>query len=99
MQAGLNLNLAAAVSGLFSSKSKKTTNADGSSVEEKEEQAAGKGESDFFSFFATSLSPWIALRANRYSSGKGVGNLQADAAAAAEENGKQQRAAIQEQSG
>lgn len=45
LQAGLNLNLAGAVSGLFSSKSKKTTNADGSSVEEKEEQASGTGES------------------------------------------------------
>ena len=43
-QAGLNLNLAGAVSGLFSSKSMKTTNPDGSSVEEREENAAAKGK-------------------------------------------------------
>jgi len=43
-QAGLNLNLAGAVSGLFSSKSKKTTNPDGSSVEEREENDAAKGK-------------------------------------------------------
>ena len=43
LQAGLNLNIAGAVSGLFSGKSKKETNADGSSKEEREEKAAVSG--------------------------------------------------------
>ena len=43
MQAGLNLNVFGAVSGMFSSKSKKDTAADGSSVEHRDERAAVKG--------------------------------------------------------
>ncbi|KAI7212611.1 hypothetical protein KC333_g7031 [Hortaea werneckii] len=42
--AGLNLNLVGAVTGLFSSKSKKEEQPDGSSVEHKDEQAHIKGK-------------------------------------------------------
>ena len=42
-QAGLNLNIFGAVAGAFSGKSKKETAADGSSVEQREEQAHVKG--------------------------------------------------------
>ena len=42
-KAGLNLNLAGAVSGLFSSSSKKETGEDGSSVETKTEKAKVNG--------------------------------------------------------
>jgi len=42
-QAGLNLNLAGAVSGLFASKSDKGTAADGSTTEHREERAGVKG--------------------------------------------------------
>jgi hypothetical protein len=44
-QAGLNLNIFGALSGAFSSKSKKQTEADGSSLEYGEENAHVKGES------------------------------------------------------
>jgi len=44
-QAGLNLNLVGAVSGLFLSKSSKETGTDGQVIERKDEQAAIKGES------------------------------------------------------
>jgi hypothetical protein len=42
-QAGLNLNIFGALSGAFSSKSRKDTQPDGSSVEHREEQAHLKG--------------------------------------------------------
>ncbi|PSK54836.1 hypothetical protein B9Z65_3925 [Elsinoe australis] len=41
--AGLNLNIFGAISGVFSSKSRKDTAADGSSVEHREEQGRVKG--------------------------------------------------------
>ena len=44
MQAGLNLNVVGALKGAFSSKSKKETEADGSSTEHREEQAKVKGK-------------------------------------------------------
>lgn len=45
LQAGLNLNIFGALSGVFSGKSKKETAADGSSVEHRDDKAAVKGES------------------------------------------------------
>lgn len=44
LQAGLNLNIFGALSGAFSSKSNKTTETDGSSVENREENASVSGE-------------------------------------------------------
>lgn len=46
LQAGLNLNIFGALSGVFSGKSKKETAADGSSVEHRDDKAAVKGESE-----------------------------------------------------
>ena len=43
LQAGVNLNIFGAVSGMFSGKAKKETAPDGSSTEQREEQAAVKG--------------------------------------------------------
>ncbi|KAK5124880.1 hypothetical protein LTR85_001070 [Meristemomyces frigidus] len=63
--AGLNLNLVGAVSGMFSSKSKKETEADGSSFEERSQQAGVKGA--------------------------GAANVDARAAASAEQKGRQMR--------
>lgn len=42
-QAGLNLNVFGALSGVFSSKSKKETEADGSTTETREENLAASG--------------------------------------------------------
>lgn len=46
VQAGLNLNIFGAIAGAFSGKSNKKTEADGSSVEEREERAAVQGEAE-----------------------------------------------------
>ncbi|RMY48462.1 hypothetical protein D0865_08070 [Hortaea werneckii] len=67
--AGLNLNLVGAVTGLFSSKSKKEEQPDGSSVEHKDEQAHIKGK------------PYIGANTQ---TGAGAGNMQALGAANAE---------------
>ena len=45
-QAGLNLNIFGALSGVFSGKSKTETAADGSSVEHRDDKAAMKGKSN-----------------------------------------------------
>jgi len=67
--AGLNLNIFAAFNGAFSGKSRKETQADGSSVEDREEQARIQGV--------------------------GVANLNAVAAAKAEQKSREKRAAIE----
>lgn len=73
---------------MFSGKSSKENNADGSSVETREENAAIKGMS------RSNTSSEIEVLTS--SKGAGGGNLNAAAAANAEQKGRQARATIQD---
>lgn len=90
-QAGLNLNVFGALSGAFSSKSKKETAEDGSSTEERQEQLSGSGMHEQL---PGHLAREYGLLMD--GAGAGAGNLNANAAASAEQKARQMRAAIEE---
>lgn len=74
---------------MFSGKSSKEQNADGSTLETKEENAAIKGE------FSRACR-CMRMRLLIVLPGAAAGNLNANAAADAEQKGRQMRAAIQD---
>lgn len=88
LQAGLNLNIFGALSGVFSGKSKTETAKDGSSVEHRDDKAAVKGES--------TRTVVVCRGVLIFLSGAGAGNLSAVGAADLEENKKSHQGSIED---